>query len=128
MTPSRVYCPLTSVNWNDRNKREVQKALNHYVKHKLPQEHGITPHLSDRASYPMPRNIKKIMWEMPSLCWNCQRESPPQNFYMMIPNLSIYLGRIWVKVAVVMNGYSMMVSIRKSWSNSVASSVLSPFL
>ena len=38
--------------------KEVQRALNHYVKHTLPNEHNITPISTDRAFYPLPNDIK----------------------------------------------------------------------
>ena len=38
--------------------KEVQKALNHYVKHTLPSKHNITPNPTDRAFYPLPTDIK----------------------------------------------------------------------
>ena len=38
--------------------KEVQRALNHYVKHTLPIEHNITPIPTDRAFYPLPNDIK----------------------------------------------------------------------
>lgn len=38
--------------------REVQKALNFYVKHSLPKEQNITPLPHDRAFYPLPNDIK----------------------------------------------------------------------
>ena len=38
--------------------KEVQRALNHYVKHTLPIEHSITPIPTDRAFYPLPNDIK----------------------------------------------------------------------
>ena len=41
-----------------KNGKEVQKALNHYVKHTLPSEHNITPNPTDRAFYPLPTDIK----------------------------------------------------------------------
>ena len=38
--------------------KEVQKVLNHYVKHTLPNEHNIRPIPTDRAFYPLPNDIK----------------------------------------------------------------------
>jgi len=38
--------------------KEVQRVLNNYVKHNLQSEHGITAHVSDRAFYPLPVDIK----------------------------------------------------------------------
>ena len=38
--------------------KDVQKALNHYVKHTLPTEHNIAPLPYDRAFYPLPNDIK----------------------------------------------------------------------
>ena len=38
--------------------KDVQKALNHYVKHTLLTEHNITPLPYDRAFYPLPNDIK----------------------------------------------------------------------
>ena len=38
--------------------KEVQRVLNHYVKHTLPIEHNITPISTDRAFYPLPNDIK----------------------------------------------------------------------
>lgn len=40
--------------------KEVQRALNHYVKHTLPTEKNITPLPYDRAFYPLPNDIKII--------------------------------------------------------------------
>ena len=50
-----------------RETKEVQKVLNYYVKHNLPQELGITPLSTDRAFYPMPRDIKNHIGNAKSL-------------------------------------------------------------
>ena len=39
------------VLWGIDETKEVQRALNHYVKHTLPIEHNITPTPTDRAFY-----------------------------------------------------------------------------
>ena len=75
--------------------KEVQRALNHYVKYTLPKEHNITPNPSDRAFYPLPNDIKnhvgnaKRVLEMSKLdqenlrlkieAW--QRDSPGSSHY-----------------------------------------------
>ena len=38
--------------------KEVQRALNNYVKHNLQSEHGIIVHSNDRAFHPLPVDIK----------------------------------------------------------------------
>lgn len=38
--------------------REVQRVLENYVKHNLQDEHGISPHSSDRTFHPLPVDIK----------------------------------------------------------------------
>ena len=55
--------------------KEVQRALNHYVKHTLPIEHNITPIPTDRAFYPLPNDIKnhrlrkkKVSMHVPNNC------------------------------------------------------------
>ena len=50
-----------------RETKDVQKALKYYVKHNLPQELGITPLSTDRAFYPMPRDIKNHIGNAKSL-------------------------------------------------------------
>ena len=46
------------VSWGIDETEEVQRALNHNVKHTLPIEHNITPSPTDRAFYPLPNDIK----------------------------------------------------------------------
>ena len=48
--------------------KEVQRALNHYVKHTLPIEHNITHIPTDRAFYSLPND--KIMWGRQSMLSN----------------------------------------------------------
>ena len=77
---------------------DVQKAVNYFVKYRLPIEHGIIPLSSDRAFYPLPVDIRnhvrivkralelsKLDWENLQLKVEEWEKGIPQSFHYFRP-------------------------------------------